>query len=98
MKKVMKALIAIGIVLIVAGLAGRAFNSASVVAKKNDQTVEVSETITDYRKESDTYKWIAFTGGIIVIGARVSLWLQSRRYPAGAGQPRLRRRKSENHQ
>ena len=87
MKKVMKALIAVGIILIVTGLAGRAFSTASVVQEKNTQSVELSETISDYRKKSETYKWIAFAGGVIVIGARVSLWFQSRRYPVGSGQP-----------
>lgn len=79
MKKAMKTLIVVGIILIIVGLSGRIFSTASAVTKTNDQSSEVADTIEEYRKKSDTYKWIAFTGGVIVIGSRLGLWFQSRR-------------------
>ena len=81
----MKAFIGIGIILIVVGLAGKALTISSV-ASTNDTisaesgiAPESANQIKENRKQADTYKWIAFTGGLLVIGARIGLRFQGNR-------------------
>jgi hypothetical protein len=85
MKKVMKAFIGIGIILIVVGLAGKTLTLSSVasttaiVSAESDVSPESADKIKENRKKADTYKWIAFTGGILVIGSRIGLRIQGNR-------------------
>ncbi|MGJ8641408.1 MAG: hypothetical protein ACSHYA_18610 [Opitutaceae bacterium] len=85
MKILMKALIGIGIALIAVGLAGKALTISSVasttatIRTESGVSQESADQTKEDRKKSDTYKWIAFTGGILVIGSRIGLRIQANR-------------------
>lgn len=82
MKKVMKACIGIGVILIVVGLAGKTLTISSIastnatISAEPGVSAESANKIKEIRKKSDTYKWIAFTGGMLVIGSRIGLRIQ----------------------
>jgi hypothetical protein len=82
MKKVMKAFIGIGVILIVVGLAGKTLTISSIastnatISAESGVSAESTNKIKEIRKKSDTYKWIAFTGGMLVIGSRIGLRIQ----------------------
>lgn len=89
MKKVLKTLILFGIILIVVGLSGRAINTANTASaslRSDELTAAEIDQIKGKQETSDRFKWIAFTGGILIIGSRLSLWIQTKRYPDEAGQ------------
>ena len=85
MNKAMKALIGIGVILIVVGLAGKTLTISSVasttatISTESGVSAESADKIKENRKKSDTYKWIAFTGGILVVGSRIGLRIQGNR-------------------
>lgn len=74
----MKTLMAVGILLIVIGLSGRALSTGSIATETKDPSSELATTIENHRERTDTYKLIGIAGAIIVIGSQVGLRFQSK--------------------
>ena len=75
MRKVLKALLAIGCILLVVGLAGRVIGLGRATAA-NTEDERTSSDWAQYevnRERVEVYKWIGFAGGILVLGSRLAL-------------------------
>ncbi|CAA6679822.1 MULTISPECIES: hypothetical protein [unclassified Lentimonas] len=81
----MKALIGVGILLIVIGLLGKVSTTTSMAAitteisKDANNLEEYSEQIAENRQKADIYRWVTISGVVVFFGSRVVLRAQARR-------------------
>ncbi|WP_206753277.1 hypothetical protein [Lentimonas sp. CC10] len=81
----MKALIGVGILLIIIGLTGKISTTSDMAAitaqisENADLLEQYSEQIAANRQKADTYRWVAFSGVILLFGSRFVLRVRARR-------------------